>query len=176
MKKIVSVKDAMSAKVLIAGLNTTVAKAAKMMASRSVGSIVVIKGKTPVGILTERDVLEKVVSEDLKPSTVLVQKVMSSPIMTITPETDVAEAAKMMSKNKIRRLPVVDSGKLIGIITSADITAISPDILEAATLPSEPMKEEIEESVCESCGEVTNTLYEINGMWVCENYRDTAGE
>ncbi|MEW6593005.1 MAG: CBS domain-containing protein [Candidatus Hadarchaeota archaeon] len=176
MKKIVSVKEAMSAKVLVATTTTTVAKAAKLMASRSVGSIVVLKGKTPVGILTERDVLDKVVSEDLKPSKVLVEKVMSSPIMTVTPDTDVTEAAKMMSKNKIRRLPVVEKGKLIGIITSADITAISPDILEAASRPSEPMKEEIEESVCESCGEVTNTLYEVNGMWVCENCRDTSGE
>ncbi|MEW6222394.1 MAG: CBS domain-containing protein [Candidatus Hadarchaeota archaeon] len=176
MKKIVSVKEAMSAKVLVATTATTVAKAAKLMASRSVGSIVVLKGKTPVGILTERDVLEKVVSEDLRPSKVLVEKVMSSPIMTITPDTDVTEAAKIMSKNKIRRLPVVENGKLIGIITSADITAISPDILEAASRPNEPMKEEIEESVCESCGEVTNALYEVNGMWVCENCRDTSGE
>jgi CBS domain-containing protein len=176
MKRVVSVKEAMAAKVLMTGLKTTVARAAKMMANRSVGSIVIMKGKTPIGILTERDVLMKVVSEDLKPSKVLVEKVMSSPLMTIAPDTDVSEAAKIMSKNKIRRLPVADGGKLVGIITASDITAISPELIEALSRPDEPAKEEIDESVCESCGEVTTELYEVNGMWVCETCRDEAGE
>lgn len=176
MKRVVSIKEAMTAKVLMTGAKTTVARAAKMMANRSVGSIVIVKGKVPVGILTERDVLMKVVSEDLKASKVLVAKVMSSPVMTIAPDADVSEAAKIMSKNRIRRLPVADGGKLVGIITASDITAISPELIEALSRPDEPVKEEVDESVCESCGEVTADLYEVNGMWVCETCRDDAGE
>jgi len=176
MKRVVSAKEAMTTKVLVSGPKTTVARAAKMMASRGVGSIVIVKGKTPVGILTERDVLMKVVSEDLKASKVLVVKVMSTPVMTITPDTDVSEVAKTMSKNRIRRLPVVSGGKLVGIITASDVTAISPELIEALSRPEEISKEEVEESVCESCGEVTADLYEVNGTWVCENCRDTAGE
>ena len=81
MKRVVSVMDAMTKKVLTASPNTTVAKAAKMMAERGVGSIIIVRGKKPVGILTERDLLMKVVSVDLIPSRVHVGKIMSAPII-----------------------------------------------------------------------------------------------
>jgi len=76
-------------------------------------------------------------------------------------------------RNKIRRLPVIDRGRLIGIVTASDITAVSPDLIEVLPeRPQLPPSEEIEESVCEVCGEVTASLHEVNGMWVCENCRD----
>jgi len=175
MKPVVSVMDAMAKKVLTASPNTTVAKAAKMMAERGVGSIIIVKGKKPVGILTERDLLMKVVSVDLIPSRVHVGKIMSTPIISIAPNTDIIEAARMMAKNNVRRLPVVEHGKLVGIVTASDITAISPQLTDVVAHQEVPAKEEIEESVCEVCGEVTTGLYEVNGMWVCENCRDTMG-
>lgn len=175
MKRVVSVKEAMTIKVLTASPNTTVANAAKLMAERGVGSIVIVKSKKPVGILTERDLLMKVVSTDLKPSKIQVGKIMSAPIITIRPDVDITEAARIMAKSKIRRLPVVERGALVGIITASDITAISPELTEVVTHTELPEQEEIEESVCEACGEVTNALYEVNGTWVCENCRDTMG-
>lgn len=177
MKRIVSIKEAMSPKVLTVSANTTVAKAAKMMASKSVGSVVVVKNGNPVGILTERDLLMKVISADLKASKVVVSKVMTSPVLTVSPNTDIAEASRMMVRNKIRRLPVVQKGKLVGIITTSDIMQVSPEILEAASA-EQPVAAgaEMEESVCESCGEVRTELYEVNGMWVCDNCRDAMTE
>jgi len=175
MKPVVSVMDAMNKKVLTASPNTTVAKAAKMMAELGVGSIIIVKGKKPVGILTERDLLMKVVSVDSIPSKVQVGKIMSTPIISIGPGTDITEAARIMAKNNVRRLPVVEHGKLIGIVTASDITAISPQLIDIMAHPEVPAREEIEESVCEVCGEVTTGLYEVNGMWVCENCRDTMG-
>jgi len=175
MKPVVSVMDAMNKKVLTASPDTTVAKAAKMMAERGVGSIIIVKGKKPVGILTERDLLMKVVSVDLIPSKVHVGKIMSAPIISIGPSTDITEAARIMAKNKVRRMPVVEHGKLIGIVTASDIAAISPQLTDIMAQPEVPAREEIEESVCEVCGEVTTGLYEVNGMWVCENCRDTMG-
>lgn len=175
MKRIVSVREAMAGKVLTASPTTTVAKAAKMMAERDVGSIIIVKDKKPVGILTERDLLMKVVSLDLKPSTVKVGKIMSTPITTILPDADITEAARIMARNKIRRLPVIERGKLVGILTASDITAISPELTEVMARPEVPASEAIEESVCEVCGEVTTSLHEVNGMWVCENCRDTMG-
>jgi CBS domain-containing protein len=173
MKRITSVKEAMSPKVLTVGADTTVARAAKMMAHRSVGSAVVVKGKQPIGILTERDLLMKVISTDLRPSKVSVKTVMSSPIITIPPDTDITDALRIMTKNKIRRLPVVVRGKIVGIITTSDIMAISPELMESTTRAEEASGPEIEESVCESCGEVTTALHEVNGMWVCDNCKDT---
>lgn len=175
VKRIVSVREAMAGKVLTAGPTTTVAKAAKKMAERGVGSIIIVKGKKPMGILTERDLLMKVVSFDIKPSTVKIGKIMSAPIMTIAPDTDIIDAARTMARNKIRRLPVVEHGKLVGVITASDITAISPELTEIVARPVVPAGEAIEESVCEACGEVTTGLYEVNGTWVCENCRDTMG-
>lgn len=173
MKRVVSIREAMSGKVLTTGPTTTVAKAAKVMAERGVGSIIIVKSKKPVGILTERDLLMKVVSLDLKPSTVKVGKIMSAPIITIAPDTDITDAARMMARNRIRRLPVVERGKLVGVITASDITAISPELTEIVARPVSPTGEAIEESVCEVCGEVTTSLREVNGTWVCENCRDT---
>jgi CBS domain-containing protein len=173
MKKSISVRNAMTEKVLTAGPKTTVAKAAKVMSDRGVGSIVIVKEKQPVGILTERDLLMKVVATDMKPSKVLVSEVMSSPVLTVGPEVDVTDAARTMVLKKIRRLPVMDRGRLIGIVTASDITAVSPNLIDV--LPERPLvtpSEEIEESVCEVCGDITVSLFEVNGMWVCENCRD----
>lgn len=183
MKRVVPVREAMSPNVLTVIRTTNVAKAAKLMAEVGVGCVVVIEGKKPVGILTERDVLMKVVSEDIKASTVRVGKIMSVPVITISPDKDITEAAKIMAKNKIRRLPVVEKGRLVGILTSSDIATISPELAETAVHSEHLSAEQIEqasgridESVCEGCGEVTTDLYEVNGMWVCENCRDTMSE
>jgi len=176
MKRNVSVREAMTEKVLTITPTATVAQAARVMAERGVGSIVVAKGNKPVGILTERDLLMKVVAADAKPSTIRVGKVMSSPVLTVSPEVEITDAARTMIKNKIRRLPVVEKGRLVGIITASDITAISPELIEVLpSRPETPPGEEIEESVCEVCGEVTSSLYEVNGMWVCDNCRDFLG-
>ena len=173
MKRVVLVRDAMTERVLTAGPRTSVARAAKLMSERGVGSIVIVKSRRPVGILTERDLLMKVVAEDLKASKVKVGEVMSSPVITVGPDADVVEAAKLMVKNRIRRLPVVEGGELVGIVTASDITAVAPELLSVLPeRPELPPREEIEESVCEVCGEVTSSLYEVNGMWVCENCRD----
>jgi len=172
MRNRVTIGEIMTKDVLTIGPESSVMKAAKLMASRSVGSIVVVKKGKPVGILTERDLLMKVISTDLKPSRVPVKKVMSSPVITTTPDTDLVEAVRLMARHHIRRLPVVDGGKLVGIVTTRDIMRISPELLEVNMTQPVAGGERIEESVCEACGEFTTHLYEVNGMWVCESCRD----
>ncbi|MGQ9788093.1 MAG: CBS domain-containing protein [Candidatus Hadarchaeaceae archaeon] len=176
MKRVIPVREAMRTEVLKVVRGTNVARAAKLMASKDVGSIVVVDGKKPVGILTEKDLLMKVVSEDLKPSKIRVGKIMSAPLITIDPDADIVEAAKIMASHKIRRIPVVKKGKLVGIVNSSDITAISPALSELMAHPERIPEERVEQSVCENCGEVTTDLYEVNGTWVCENCRDSMGE
>jgi len=176
MKRVISVREAMETDVLKADVNTTVARAAKVMAQRGVGSIIIVQGDKPYGILTERDLLMKVVAEDLKPSTIRVGKIMSKPLITTTPETDIVDAARLMAKNKIRRLPVMKKGKLVGVLSASDITAISPELTELVEVPNEPPAGKIEESVCENCGEFTTELYEVNGKFVCENCRESMSE
>lgn len=173
MKRSVPVKDAMTVKVVTVGPSKTVAKAAEMMTENGIGSLVIVRKSKPIGIVTERDLLEKVVSSDLKPSEVRVSNVMSKPLITATPNDDMLDAMRTMVKNRIRRLPVVKGEELVGIVTAQDVTEVSPQILEV--LPEheeiEP-KEEVEESVCEVCGEARKSLSEWNGKWICDECRD----
>ncbi|MCD6247892.1 MAG: CBS domain-containing protein [Hadesarchaea archaeon] len=173
MGRSVPVREAMTAKVLTVGPKATVARAAKLMSQNGVGSLVVVERGKPVGILTERDLLMKVVSENIRPSEIRVEEIMSRPVITTTPDEDIIEATRTLIRNKIRRLPVVENGKLVGIITASDITAVSPELMEVLPEHHEiQSEEEIEESVCEVCGEVTRSLKEINGMLVCEKCYD----
>ncbi len=173
MKQSIPVKDAMTRKALTAGPATTVAKAAKIMSKNKRGSLIIAKSRKPIGIITERDILTKVVSEDLKPSEVSVDKIMSSPVVTTTADQDVIDATRTLVHKKIRHLPVTQGGRIIGVLTASDITAISPGLVELAPERGElPAEEEFEESVCEVCGEMTRTLHDMNGMLVCEDCRD----
>ncbi|MEA1904939.1 MAG: CBS domain-containing protein, partial [Candidatus Hadarchaeota archaeon] len=130
MNRSVPVRDAMTMDVLTVGPRSSVARAAKLMSENGVGSLIVVQKKEPVGILTERDLLMKVVSRDIKPSKIQVGKIMSKPIITTDADADVVDAARIMIRNKIRRLPVVEGGKLTGILTASDITAVSPELIE----------------------------------------------
>ena len=98
----------------------TVLLAARKMVRQGIGSVVVLEGKEPVGIVTERDVTRVVVkgSRALKTPA---KKVMSKLRVTAAPETSVQNAFELMLQNKVRRLPVLENGKLVGIVTEKDL-------------------------------------------------------
>ena len=119
-----TVKEIMTEFVQTIPENSSVSEASQIMAKLGMGSIVVTQRGQPVGILTERDIVIKVVSQDLKPSKVLVNEIMSKPIISIEPNEIIVEAALMMSIYKIRRLVVVGrDGNLTGIVTATDIAS-----------------------------------------------------
>jgi len=97
----------------------TVLEAAKLMREFDRGSLIVMEGSIAVGILTERDFIVKVVAENLPYST-RVSKVMSTPLMIVDANTSLKKAARIMLEHKIRRLPVVEGGALVGVIVSSD--------------------------------------------------------
>ena len=99
--------------------------AARLMTEKGKGCLVVVdRGGRPVGILTERDFVRRIIKEDLSPAGVRVSSVMSKPLVTIGPEVSIHEAAKTMVEHRIRRLAVVDGGKLVGIITATDFAKL----------------------------------------------------
>jgi CBS domain-containing protein len=114
------VKDAMTQSVLMTTADKSIVDAAKLMKAEGRGSIVVVERNKPIGIVTERDFLKKVVAEGRSPKSVTVRDVMSSPLITVSPSTSLRDAGALMTSKKIRRLPVVQSNKLVGMITSAD--------------------------------------------------------
>ena len=119
-----TVKEIMAAFVQTIPVNSNVLEVSQMMTKFGMGSLVVIQGELPVGIITERDIVAKVASQDLNSSKVLVEKIMSNPIISIEPEMIIVEAATLMSAYNIRRLVVVaKDGKLAGIVTATDIAS-----------------------------------------------------
>jgi CBS domain-containing protein len=114
------VRDAMTENVLTTTPDKSIVDAAKLMKAEGRGSIVVVERKRPIAIVTERDFLKKVVAEGRSPRRVTVRDVMSSPLVTVSPATSLRDAGALMTSKKIRRLPVVQSNRLVGIITSAD--------------------------------------------------------
>jgi len=94
--------------------------ALEKMLSKDIGNVVAVENDVPVGIVTERDILRRVAKgEDV--SKLLVREIMSSPVITATPENNGIEAVDIMHRNNIRRLPVVDRGRLVGIVTQKDL-------------------------------------------------------
>ena len=100
-----------------------IAAAARKMRDNKVGALMVMKNDTLSGIFTERDLMSRVVAEGLDPEKVQVSEAMTSSIATVPLETPIREAANIMSQNRIRHLPVLEEGKLYGVISVGDILA-----------------------------------------------------
>lgn len=174
MDRSVPVKDAMTVNVITLEPSNSVTEAADTMVREGIGSVIIVENSEPKGIICERDLLEKVISSDLKPSEVNAEEIMEAPLVTIDPDADMLDAMRIMVKNNIGHLPVVDGGELKGIVTVQDVLEVTPQILEI--LPEreeiEPEKTSIEESVCEICGEARKPLVQYQSKWICEECRD----
>ena len=112
-------------KAFIVDDNVTLKSAAKMMSDKNIGSLLIVKDGQIKGIITERDILKNISKLNLK-----VSLVMSKKVITIEAEEKIEEAIGVMSENKIKRLPVMQDGKLAGIITATDIIAHAKEINE----------------------------------------------
>lgn len=119
----------------------SVIDAAKEMNRLRIGSLVVVDGPNVVGIFTERDILVRVVAESRDPNRLTVGQVMTVPVVCCTPETDLAECKSIVTNRRIRHIPVIDGGALVGIVTSGDIMAIE-SLTQEVTI----------ESLCEYIG------------------------
>ena len=115
------VRDVMTSSVDWASPDTSVVQVAQLMKKVDVGSIPICKGNELVGIITDRDIVLKVVAVGGNTNNTAVKDVMSTNIVSVTSSQDVHEAAGLMSKYQIRRLPVVEQGKLLGIVAIGDL-------------------------------------------------------
>jgi CBS domain-containing protein len=131
-----TVKDFMTTNVITIDIHETVLYAAKLMHQQDVGDLVVMEGNVPKGIVTERDLVRRVMALK-KPFDTKVSEVMSDPLITIEEESSIRDAARKMVKYKIRRLPVTKKNVLVGIIATSDFArhlskkTLSEEILEA---------------------------------------------
>jgi len=179
----VKIKDVMRTPVYTIEEDEHIDRAAKIMCDQEIGSIVVVdEDKNPVGIITERDIVRRVVVHNTVPSLVKAKDIMSSPLATVPPEYSLDEAAKIMNKLNVRRLLVMDKGKMVGIVSSKEIIQVTPTLLE---IIQEKAKAGVITPVrgglplagyCDSCGQWSDMLTEANGSFVCEECVAEQGE
>jgi CBS domain-containing protein len=176
------VSDVMSARVVTIAPDMNVADAAKIMKKEDIGSIVIVQGGKPVGIMTREDITNRVAAADKQPSKVHVKDIMTSPVVTVSPEEDIVEAANRMSKYGYERMPVKQLNKLVGFISVRDILRVSPGLLEllrehfTAEEAEETQTDEAQAGECELCGNFSESLHKINDRWVCDTDREEASE
>jgi CBS domain-containing protein len=141
-RRYLKVGDIMSRRVITTTPETTMIQAAKILGEKHIGSLIVVKYKTPVAIVTERDLLSKVLACDLDLKKTLVGQVMSYPLIRICETFKIREAARTMI-NKKGRLVVFVCGKLAGIITASDLIRDMPEAPETSLIVDDFMTKEI---------------------------------
>ena len=180
----VTVHDAMTSSVITADPKTSVADAAVLMSRFKIGSLVIKSETEPEGLITESDIIEKVVSKNILASEITIGQIMTKNLIMIDPGSELNQAARLMAKNSIRRLPVVNKGMLVGILTSSDVLMVSPELtellVENARMENQREYLDSEKSVpgtCELCGNYVEYLDVFDGKFLCEECKeDLEGE
>lgn len=175
----VKVREVMKKEVIRIGPQTTLADAAKIMTNNRVGSLVVVENSDePKDMVTESDITTVVAKgldpKKLKVSDLRKKKIKKRPnLISVNPNDNILQVTKLMVKNGVKRVPVVENGKLIGIIADKEILLISPELIE---IMSEKLKSRISlvpgpgESIagmCEDCGGYSDRLKQMGNRWMC---------
>jgi CBS domain-containing protein len=178
---VILVKDIM-AKPLTVEANKNVKFAGEIMKKTRRDAIVVVKNKKPIGIVTDSDLIKKIIAKNKKPSSVKVSEIMSKPLVTSKPDDTILDATRKMKRSNIKRLPVLFKGKLVGCLSLSDIARSSPEMidlleykLKMREFPTE-IRERFTSGICDSCGNYNDDLRNINDKWICETCREEAEE
>ena len=183
MDRDIPLRDVMVREVVKGNRDLTVLEAAKLMRQHRVDSIIVIDRGVPVGIITEGDIISKVVSRDTKPSTVELQEIMTTPLVTASPNDSVSEIARKMSRGRISKIPVVDEGMLVGVIADLDILSVSAEMnsilaelldikMDRETFSGEGESESSGQGICDKCGDFSHYLSMKDGLMICESCKE----
>jgi CBS domain-containing protein len=181
------VKDVMSSPVITIDEDAPANHVAELMDKHALGCVIVTsKEAKPLGIITERDLVKRVLAKNIKPDSLKADEVMTTPLITIDPDQKISEAARRMSRLNIRRLGVVYKGQLIGVVSSKDVLGVMPELIEiiqeqaliesenrvheATTVESTPFA-----GYCDRCGAWSDALKETNGDFLCEDCRIELG-
>ena len=126
MSGFIIVRDIMAKNIKTVKPDDSVHAAVLKMNKFDIGSVIVISSGRPVGIITETNIMRRVVESRMDPATVWAKDIMTSPLISIEENATVAEAAQIMADRKINRLPVINGSKLVGLISSTDIVKANP--------------------------------------------------
>jgi CBS domain-containing protein len=124
------VEDVMVKEVITIDENSTVKEAAEIMNKFEIGCLIAVRKGKAMGIITERDLLKRVVAEAKDANKTKVKDVMSSPLVVVEPSMDLEEAVRLMFQMKIKKLPVVDGKRLVGLVSLTDIARFQPQVIK----------------------------------------------
>jgi CBS domain-containing protein len=180
MKTGLKVLDAMTKQPVTVSPNATTFETASMMKKEHVGSVIVENKGKLVGILSEQDLVYKVIANNKNPKTTLVKDVMTKDVVTINPDVEITDAMLKMSKVNVRRLPVTENDNIVGMLTMKDILKIEPQLFELVVDKIELREEQSKpiykigerEGICELCSNYAGFLFEQDGAMVCKDCRE----
>lgn len=167
----------MSSPVISVNEDEDMVQVANRMREQKVGAVIVVNNSNlPVGIVTERDIVTRVVAEGVSPSTLLAGTIMTSPLKMVEPEMNLMDAMQMMDKENIRRLGVIYKGDLVGVITDRSIIRYIPTIMEIMReqreiLANNPSPGGSTVGYCDRCEIYSSNLRAIDGEFLCEDCR-----
>jgi len=167
--------DAMTKKPVSISPETSIEECALKMRDNHVGSLVITEDSKLLGILSDRDIVRRVIAKRLNPRELKVKEVMIKKVITIGPEKDIYDALKKMKNNDVRHLPVMNKKEMVGLLTLKDVLKIQPELFELMVEKFELREEArkpifggpISEGICEACGFPSTHLTEIEGSFLC---------
>lgn len=178
----VLVRDIMNSPVISASPNDSLRDIAKKMRDEKIGSIVIVENDKPIGIVTDWDIVSKGLVMDATPSQLHAKDVMQE-LHMIEGEAGVTEAARLLRKHNIKRLGVIYKNRLVGIISSSDVIAVTPELVDVVSEKAAIIRGELGISrsagkvsgYCDECGEWSDLLQYDEGTFICEVCRGEAG-
>lgn len=168
------VQDVMTKNAVSIDAKESVLCAARIMQKEEVGSVMVLVDEQVAGIVTKEDIVFKVVALDKDSSDTQIRKIMTRPVISISPEKDVFDAIVLMNKSRVKHLAVLKGELLVGQIALNDILRVEPELLEMAqdlmTLREEhekPIRKRLIAGQCESCAKESSELLDVNHVLLC---------
>ncbi len=178
MKTGIKVIDAMTKNPIAIEKTATIEEAALKMLKNNVGSLIIKENNKLLGIITEKDMIDKVLANNLNAEKTRVNDIMSTQIKTISPQMDLYDAITKMRDEDVRRLPVIENDEVLGLLTEKDVLKIEPSLFDVLVEKFRIREEKTkligryQEGECESCGNYSS-LYEVNDQLICEVCKDS---
>lgn len=170
MKAEIRVMDIMNKKPVVVSPEISIDSCVKLMLKEKVGSLIVQENDILKGIVTEKDLVAKVILKNLDTKRTKVSRIMSTILVTVHPDASVIESVKQMTKYEIRRLPVVDkSNNLLGLLTINDILRVQPQLFELIIDKSRlfSSRRDLIDSECDKC-KLYGLVRNFNGRFLCQ--------
>ncbi len=176
MKTGYKVYDCMTTKPISVTSDSSLGQCAKIMAKNHVGALVIKDNHKSIGLITEQDIVRKVVAKGINPLTKKVKDFMEKKLKTVLPNSDIYDALIIMRDSNIRHLPVVDNGKMVGLLTLKDVLKIEPSLFDLLVEKFEIREETrkpisriiAREAICQGCGAYVEDVVKVKGSLLCE--------